>query len=190
MGKLNNNKGFSTVEVLFRVLLILVGAMALAVLFGEKPVAAAETKLSYNGIMFKAGEATLEQCKCSFELVKSGRRAYDLIKDGEHIAVLKFNKEGVLKKITFNDDFLNGLLKKCNCPSYSHFTEELTEKGIINDNSLLTGSRTTKTAELCVRNGNTTFHWNYSITNKNGKIDGDVTGVVYHEGDWYIDIRF
>lgn len=92
-----NNKGYSVLEVLFKVLLVLVGALVLTAILGEQPVAASETKVSYMGNLLVAGESTIDDAKACYDLKKSGRRAYDIIKDGEPIATVKFTR-GSLKE--------------------------------------------------------------------------------------------
>ena len=185
-----NNKGFLSIEVLFKVLLVLVGAIALAMILGEKPAAASETKVSFNGNLLVVGESTLEQVKACYDLQKSGRRAYNLLKDGEPIAVVKFNTEGVLKKITVNDDFLGGLLKKSNAPAYSRFGEDLADMGVTDCNTLLTGSRTPEYSEMSMKKDGMKISWNYDLYRINGKLEGTLTNVMYHSGEWYIFITF
>lgn len=185
-----NNKGYSVLEVLFKVLLVLVGALVLTAILGEQPVAASETKVSYMGNLLVAGESTIDDVKACYDLKKSGRRAYDIIKDGEPIATVKFTQEGVLKKITVNDDFLGGLLKKSNAPAYSRFGEDLADMGLVDANTLLTGSRTPDYSEMSLKKDGIKISWNYDLYRKNGKLEGTLTNVMYHSGEWYIFITF
>lgn len=177
------------IGIVFKAMLILGGAILLAILSQGKPAEAAEIKISYNRVMLVEGESTIEKL-AFFDTEKIGKRTYNIYKDGSVVASVKFNRDGVLKRITLNEEFLNGILLKENAPRYSHFGVDLEEIGIADCNSLLTGSRTPDYSEMNVKNGDTKLTWNYNLYRKEGNLEGKVYSCSYHEDSWYVTVIY
>ena len=177
------------INLVFKAILVVGGAILLAILAQNKPTEAAEIKISYNRVMLVEGESTIEKLTF-FDTEKIGKRTYNIYKDGSVVASVKFTKNGVLKRITLNEEFLNGILLKENAPRYSYFGVDLKEMGIADCNSLLTGSRTPDYSEMNVKNGNTKLTWNYNLYRKEGNLEGKVYSCTYHEDSWYVTVIY
>lgn len=163
-------------------------------LISYKSVAANETvRVSFEGTMLVPGETTLETVKALFNLENAeGRRSYYILKDGEAAAKVRFNKKGILKDVTLCNEFLGGFLKKECAPNWSSFADDLSSMEIIDGNTLLTGSRTPEYSEMSIKKGGVKVSWNYDLFRKNGKLEGKVTSVLYHDSDgfWYILVSY
>lgn len=62
--------------------------------------------------------------------------------------------------------------------------------GLVDANTLLTGSRTPDYSEMSLKKDGMKISWNYDLYRKNGRLEGTLTNVMYHSGEWYIFITF
>lgn len=180
----------NVVSIVVKAMLIVGGAILLAMLASSKPAAAKETMVSYDGMLLVPGKTQESDVLAWFETEKVSRRVYNILLDGEPVAVVKFNKNKCLKSVKVCDTFLNGAMGKECAPSYSNFGKDLEEMGLMDANSTVTGSRTPYDSEMSIKKNGVKISWNYALTNDKGNLSGKVTSCMYHAGEWYVLVKY